>query len=362
MLYYLLYQHDQWINVVRYPSFRAIAAGATALIAGLLLFPPFIAWLKRVQQGASNVREDTPEGHRAKSGTPTMGGGLLLVAMLVSCLLWGDLTDIRLWVVLGMTLCFGLVGFVDDFRKLKDKNSKGLPGKVRLLAEFGIASLFMVLLYLQPGFDSRVSFPVINFERFNPDIGVFYIGLAVLVIVGTANAVNITDGLDGLAIGPSITSAFVFLVLAYAAGAVLSGFVVADYLRIPHINGAEELTIYCAALMGAGISFLWYNAYPASVFMGDMGSLSLGAGLGTMAVLTKNEIVSAIIHGVFLMEIMSVIIQVISFKLTGKRVFRMAPLHHHYELKGWKEPKIIVRFWIMSIMLALVGLATLKLR
>ncbi|HSA22716.1 MAG TPA: phospho-N-acetylmuramoyl-pentapeptide-transferase, partial [Myxococcota bacterium] len=246
--------------------------------------------------------------------------------------------------------------------KLTRKSSKGVSGKLRLLLELGLTTGVMVLLYLQPDFDSRVSFPVINFERFNPDIGAFYVPLAVLVIVGTANAVNITDGLDGLAIGPSITSAFVFLVLAYAAGAVLKGFVIADYLRIPHIEGAGELTIYCAALMGAGISFLWYNSYPASVFMGDVGSLALGAGLGTLAVLTKNELTSAIIHGVFLMEILSVMIQVCSFKLTGKRVFKMAPLHHHYELKGWPEPKIIVRFWVVSIMLAMMGLASLKLR
>ena len=363
MLYYLLYQHSQLINVVRYPSFRAIAAGATALILGLLLFPPFITWLKKVQAGSSNVREDTPETHQVKSGTPTMGGALLLVAMLGSCLLWGDLTDLKVWVVMGLTACFGLIGFIDDFRKLKQKNSKGLSGKVRLLAQFAITSFVVGLLFIQPDFDSRVSFPVINFNLFNPDIGWAYIPLAVVVIVGTANAVNLTDGLDGLAIGPAITSSFVFLVLAYAAGAVLlKTFIVADYLRIPHIDGAEELTVYCASLMGAGIAFLWFNTYPASIFMGDVGSLALGAGLGTMAVLTKNEIVSAIIHGVFLMEALSVIIQVTSFKLTGKRVFRMAPLHHHYELKGWAEPKIIVRFWVMSIMLALVALASLKLR
>jgi phospho-N-acetylmuramoyl-pentapeptide-transferase len=363
MLYYLLYQHSQLINVVRYPSFRAIAAGATALIAGLLLYPPFIRWLKSVQAGASNIREDTPETHQAKAGTPTMGGTLLVVAIGIACLLWGDLTNLKLLAVMAMTTCFGLIGFIDDFRKLRFKDSKGLPGKARLAAEFAIAGFVISLLMIQPDFDSRVSFPVINFELYNPDIGWFYLGLAIVVIVGTANAVNMTDGLDGLAIGPVITSGFVFLVLSYAAGAVLlKTFILADYLRIPHIEQAEELTVFCAALMGAGISFLWFNAYPASVFMGDVGSLSMGAGLGTLAVLTKNEIVSAIIHGVFLMEILSVIIQVASFKLTGKRVFRMAPLHHHYELKGWAEPKIIVRFWIMSIMLALVGLASLKLR
>lgn len=363
MLYYLLYQHSHLVNVVRYPSFRAIAAGATALIAGLLLYPPFIKWLKLVQAGSSNVREDTPETHQAKSGTPTMGGTLLLVALLISCLLWGDLSDLKVLAVLAMTMCFGLIGFMDDFRKVTQKNSKGLPGKVRLLAEFAVAGIIVTLLMIQPEFDTRVSFPVINFKLFNPDIHEGYLLLAVVVIVGTANAVNITDGLDGLAIGPVVTSAFVFLVLSYAAGTVLlKTFVLADYLRIPHISGAEELTVYCAALMGAGVSFLWYNTYPASVFMGDVGSLAMGAGLGTLAVLTKNEIVSAIIHGVFLMEILSVIIQVAWFKTTGKRVFLMAPLHHHYELKGWAEPKIIVRFWIMSIMLALVALASLKLR
>jgi phospho-N-acetylmuramoyl-pentapeptide-transferase len=363
MLYYLLYQQGHLVNVIRYPSFRAIAAGATALIAGLLLYPPFIRWLRSVQQGASNVREDTPESHQVKSGTPTMGGTLLLVAIMASCLLWGDLGDLSLLMLMAVTTCFGLIGFVDDFHKLKRRNSKGLSGKLRLLSQFGIVLFVMLLMYIQPDFDSRVSFPVINFERFNPDIGWAYILLAMVVVVGTANAVNLTDGLDGLAIGPSITSAFVFLVLAYAAGAILfKDFVIADYLRIPHIDGAEELTVFCAAMMGAGISFLWYNTYPASVFMGDVGSLSMGAGLGTLAVLTKNEIVSAIINGVFLMEAMSVIIQVVSFKLTGKRVFRMAPLHHHYELKGWAEPKIIVRFWVVSIMLALVGLASLKLR
>jgi phospho-N-acetylmuramoyl-pentapeptide-transferase len=363
MLYYLFYQYDQWINVVRYPSFRAIAAGATALIVGLILYPPFINWLKSVQRGASNVREDTPDSHQVKSGTPTMGGALLLFAILFSCLLWGDLTSLKMWVLLGLTTQFGLVGFIDDFRKLKSKDSKGLPGKIRLLAQFGFTGAVMCALYFWSDFDSRLSFPIVNFERFNPDIGWMYIVVATVVIVGTANAVNLTDGLDGLAIGPVITSAFTFMILAYAAGAILmKNFVVADYLRIPHIEGAEELTVFCAALMGAGISFLWYNTYPASVFMGDMGSLSMGAGLGVLAVLTKNEIVSAIIHGVFLIETLSVIIQVVSFKLTGKRVFRMAPLHHHYELKGWAEPKIIVRFWIVSIMLAMVALASLKLR
>ena len=363
MLYYLLYQYDQWVNVVRYPSFRAIAAGATALIVGLLLYPSFIGWLKSVQKGASNVREDTPETHQAKSGTPTMGGALLLVAILVSCLLWADLTDIKTWVLLGITTQFGLVGLIDDYRKLRFHDSKGLSGKVRLCTQFAFtAGMIAVLIYFTD-FDTRVSFPVVNIDLFNPDISHFYLLFATVVIVGTANAVNMTDGLDGLAIGPVITSSFTFLVLAYAAGAVLlKEFVVAEYLRIPHIDGAEELTVFCAAMMGAGISFLWYNTYPASVFMGDVGSLSMGGALGALAVLTKNEIVSAIIHGVFLMEILSVIIQVTSFKLTGRRVFRMAPLHHHYELKGWAEPKIIVRFWIVSIMLAMVGLASLKLR
>jgi phospho-N-acetylmuramoyl-pentapeptide-transferase len=364
VLYYLLYQHSHLVNVIRYPSFRAIAAGATALITGLLLYPAFIGWLKSVQKGSSNVREDTPKTHQAKSGTPTMGGALLLLAIITSCLLWGDLTDINLWVLMGLTTQFGLVGFIDDYRKLRYHDSKGLSGKLRLIMQFSFSGAMIALLIFFTHFDTRISFPVINFKRFNPDIGPYlYLVFATVVIVGTANAVNMTDGLDGLAIGPVVTSSFTFLVLAYAAGAVLlKKFVVADYLRIPHIEGAEELTVFCAAMMGAGVSFLWYNTYPASVFMGDVGSLAMGGALGTLAVLTKNELVSAIIHGVFLMEILSVIIQVVSFKLTGKRVFRMAPLHHHYELKGWAEPKIIVRFWVISIMLAMLGLASLKLR
>jgi len=363
VLYYLLYQLDQWVNVVRYPSFRAIAAGGTALVAGLLLYPRFIGWLKQVQQGASNVREDTPERHQQKSGTPTMGGLLWLVAVLASTLLWGDLFDAKLWILMALTTCFGLVGLADDWRKLARRDSRGLSARLRLALQFLFTGALVAVLIYCFDFDTRVSFPVINFERFNPDIGPFYVLFAVIVVVGTANAVNMTDGLDGLAIGPVITSAFTFLVLSYAAGAVLFGkFILAEYLRIPHIVGAEELTVFCAAMMGAGISFLWYNTYPASVFMGDVGSLSMGGALGGLAVLTKNEIVSAIIHGVFLMEILSVIIQVASFKMTGRRVFLMAPLHHHYELKGWAEPKIIVRFWVISIMLALVGLASLKLR
>ncbi|RME20071.1 MAG: phospho-N-acetylmuramoyl-pentapeptide-transferase [Deltaproteobacteria bacterium] len=363
MLYYLLYQMNHAVNVVRYPTFRAIAAGGTALVVGLLLYPRFIGWLRSVQNGASNVREDTPERHKQKSGTPTMGGLLWLVACLGSTLLWGDLFDPKIWVLLLLTAGFGAVGFADDYKKLRMKNSKGLSARLRLVLQFVLSGALVTFLIFYLDFDTRVSFPVINFERFNPDIGAWYVPFAVVVIVGTANAVNMTDGLDGLAIGPVITSAFTFLVLAYAAGAVLfKKFVLANYLRIPHIPGAEELTVFCAAMMGAGISFLWYNTYPASVFMGDVGSLSMGGALGGLAVLTKNEIVSAIIHGVFLMEILSVIIQVTSFKLTGKRVFLMAPLHHHYELKGWPEPKIIVRFWVVSIMLALVGLASLKLR
>jgi len=363
LLYWLFYQYQQWLNIMRYPTFRAIIAGLTALLAGLLLYPSFIAWLRRRQQGASNVREDTPETHQAKAGTPTMGGLLWLAVVAISTLLWGDLTQPKNWLLLGITMAFGGIGFVDDWRKLVRRNSKGLSARLRLVLQFAFSLAFMGLLIFVLGFDTRVSFPVINFERFNPDVGpYFYLLFAAVVIVGTANAVNMTDGLDGLAIGPVITSAFTFLVLSYAAGAVLWGNYLAEYLRIPHIEGAEELTVFCASMMGAGISFLWYNTYPASVFMGDVGSLSMGAALGTLAVLTKNEIVSAIIHGVFLMEILSVMIQVVSFQTTGKRVFRMAPLHHHFELKGWKEPKIIVRFWIVSIMLALLGLASLKIR
>jgi len=380
MLYHLLYPlAGKWgvFNVLRYPSFRIIAAGFTALLLGLLLGPTFIERMRVIQYGASNVREDTPAAHQKKSGTPSMGGALILFALTVATLLFADLRNRFVWSVLLVTLGFGAIGFADDYLKLSKRNSRGLAGRRKLLWQlFIVLAVYYGLLTdwafrLEPAFpflsvgsyvDLHLTLPFVPTRHFEPSLGWAYVPFMLFVIIGTSNAVNLTDGLDGLAIGPTIVSSMTFLVLSYVAGTTIAGFSLAAYLRIPQIPGAEELAIYCAALVGAGIAFLWYNAYPASVFMGDVGSLALGGGLGALAVLTKNEVASAILHGVFLAETVSVILQVTSFKTTGKRIFRMAPIHHHFELKGWAEPKIIVRFWIISIMLAMVALASLKLR
>jgi phospho-N-acetylmuramoyl-pentapeptide-transferase len=380
MLYHLLYPlagRFGPLNVFRYPSFRIIAAGFTALLLGLLLGPFFIERLRRLQYGVSNVREDTPDGHQKKAGTPSMGGMLILFCMAVATLLFADLGNRLVWSVLLVTLAFGAIGFWDDYLKISKRNSKGLAGKKKLLWQLGavLAVYYLLMTDLSPRLgpdfpyltigsyqDLHLSLPFVSTRFFEPSLGWLYLPFMVLVILGTSHAVNLTDGLDGLAIGPAIVSGFTFLVLSYVAGTTIAGFSLAGYLRIPVIPGAAELGVYCAALVGAGIAFLWYNSYPASVFMGDVGSLALGGGLGTLAVLTKNEVASAILHGVFLAETVSVILQVTSYRTTGKRIFRMAPIHHHFELKGWAEPKIIVRFWIISIMLALVALASLKLR
>ena len=380
MLYHLLYPlagRFTPFNVLRYPSFRILAAGFTALVLGLLLGPVFIERMRAIQYGSSNVREDTPDSHRRKTGTPSMGGALILFCLSVATLLFANLTNRYVWTALVVTLAFGAIGFWDDYLKISRQNSKGLPGKKKLLWQtlvilavyylflsdlhFHVASAFpwiRVGSYL----DLHLSLPFVPTRHFDPSLGWVYLPFMVLVILGTSHAVNLTDGLDGLAIGPTIVSASTFLILAYVAGTTIGGFSIATYLRIPVIPGAAELGVFCASVIGAGIAFLWYNTYPASVFMGDVGSLALGGALGTLAVLTKNEVASAILHGVFLTETVSVIVQVASFRYTGKRVFRMAPIHHHFELKGWAEPKIIVRFWIIAIMLALVALASLKLR
>jgi phospho-N-acetylmuramoyl-pentapeptide-transferase len=380
VLYHLLYPLAGKFgpfNVLRYPSFRIIAAGFTALLLGLLLGPLFIERLREAQYGSSNVRQDTPEGHKKKSGTPSMGGMLILFSLTVATLLFADLGSRLVWTVLAVTLSFGAIGFWDDWLKISKRNSKGLPGRRKLLFQMLVVLAVYYLLLtdlsfrVEPRFpylfvgsllDLHLSLPFVSTRFFEPSLGWFYLPFMVLVILGTSHAVNLTDGLDGLAIGPAIVSGATFLVLSYVAGTTIAGFSLAGYLRIPVIPGASELGVYCAALVGAGIAFLWYNTYPASVFMGDVGSLALGGGLGTLAVLTKNEVASAILHGVFLAETVSVILQVTSYRTTGKRLFRMAPIHHHFELKGWAEPKIIVRFWILSIMLALVALASLKLR
>ncbi|GAC1338751.1 MAG: phospho-N-acetylmuramoyl-pentapeptide-transferase [Myxococcales bacterium] len=374
MLYNLLFPFADRIalfNVLRYPSFRILAAGLTSLVIGLLAGPSYIAAVRERQYGVSNVREDTPEAHKKKNGTPSMGGGLILWALFLGTILFADLTSRLVWSALVVTLGFGAIGFADDYLKITKKNSKGLAGRKKLFWQAVIFLGVMLIAFVdwKAGFthpvlliDTRITIPFVKVHTFHPQLGWLYLIFAFFVIVGTSNAVNLTDGLDGLAIGPTIVSSLTFLLLAYLAGLVIKGFNIADYLLIPHVEGGSELAVFCAAMAGAGISFLWFNTYPATVFMGDVGSLALGGGLGMLAVLTKNEVDSAIIHGVFLAEALSVMVQVFWFKRTGKRVFRMAPIHHHFELEGWAEPKIIVRFWIVSIMLALVALASLKLR
>ena len=358
MLYHLLYplrDSESLFNVVGYISFRAAIAMATALGLSILLYPSFIRWLQRKKYG-QEIREDGPEGHFSKAGTPTMGGLLILAAIVVSTLLWAKLTEPRVWLTLVVAVGFCAIGFVDDWQKIAARNSKGLSGKVRLFFEFAIsgAVVFAGVQY----FGLATDVPVPFLKEFSIELGWAYVLFGAFVITGCANAVNLTDGLDGLAIGPVMTSALTFGLLAYLAGNVKF----AEYLSIPHVPGAGELTVLTVTIAGAGMGFLWYNTYPASIFMGDTGSLPLGGVLGTLAVLTKNELLLAIVGGVFVAETISVILQVASFKSTGKRIFLMAPVHHHFEKKGWEEPKIIVRFWIVSILLALFALMSLKLR
>jgi len=359
MLYHLLYPLHitySYFNVFRYITFRTIYAAITALVICFLLGPWLIRKLRELKMGQI-IRDDGPEAHLSKQGTPTMGGILIIFAVVVSTLLWANLTVDYVWLVLMVTLGFGLIGFADDYRKLTNQSSRGVPGKVRLAFEISIALLVSVVLYAKPGFSSNIAIPF--FKTVLPDLGWGYVFLATFIIVGAANAVNLTDGLDGLAIGPAITCFMTYLLFAYFAG----NFKIASYLQIPSVAGVGELSIFCGAIVGAGIGFLWYNTYPAQVFMGDTGSLSLGGALGCLAVVTKQEILLAIVGGIFVLETFSVIFQVGWFKLShGKRIFRMAPIHHHFELKGWAEPKVIVRFWIISILLALLAISTLKLR
>ncbi len=378
MLYNLLYPLAHKValfNVLRYPSFRIVSAFIFSLVVGMVIGPPVIAHLRLRQHGISNVREDTPDSHQKKKGTPTMGGWLILGGTVLGTLLFADLTNRYVWTVLLVFVGFGFVGFLDDYLKLSKKNSKGLAGKLKLLGQTLILFLaFALNLRLEGGWvwpfaiDTHLTLPFVATHLFNWEMGWLYLPFAWIVVVGTSNAVNLTDGLDGLAIGPSVVSATTLTILAYIAGAGLlvakGGQVIhlADYLYVPHIPEAVELAVFTASLVGAGVAFLWYNTYPASVFMGDLGALAIGGALGTVAILTKNEVVSAILHGVFLAELLSVVIQVFWFKRTGKRVFLRAPMHHHYELAGWAEPKIIVRFWILSTLLAGVALVSLKLR
>ena len=360
MLYPLLHLADQFqaFNLFRYITFRSGGAVVTALLISFLAGPAVIAWLKSKQGTGQPIREDGPQSHlQRKKGTPTMGGFLILLALTCSTLLWADLSNPYVWIVLLVTVGFGLIGFFDDYTKLTRNSHHGIPARARLLLEFLLAAVACVVLafVMRPPLANSLALPFLNTLV---QVGWLYIPFGVLVIAGSSNAVNLTDGLDGLAIVPSMIAVGCFGLIAYLVGNAIY----ARYLLIPHVPGSGELTVFCAAMIGAGLGFLWYNAPPASVFMGDTGSLSIGGALGTIGVITKHEIVLAIIGGLFVLEAISVIVQVASFKLTGRRVFRMAPLHHHFEQKGWEEPTVVIRFWIVASILAIAGLATLKLR
>ncbi|MBA2657605.1 MAG: phospho-N-acetylmuramoyl-pentapeptide-transferase [Tatlockia sp.] len=361
MLYWLtqiLQGQYHAFRVFQYLTFRSILAALTALLVGLFCGPLMINWLRNLQIGQM-IRDDGPQSHLAKAGTPTMGGVLILLAVLVSCLLWGDLRQPALWLVMLVTTAFGIIGWVDDYRKVVRKNSKGLPGRWKYFWQSLVALIAVSYLYFSSDIpvSSQLTIPFI--KNFFVNLGPLFFMLAYFVIVGSSNAVNLTDGLDGLAIMPIVMVAGALGIFAYASSNALF----AHYLGIPFVANTGELTIFCAALVGAGLGFLWYNSYPAQVFMGDVGSLALGAALGIVAIVVRQELVLLIMGGLFVIETLSVILQVGYFKLTGgKRLFRMAPLHHHFELKGWSEPKVIVRFWIITVVFVLCGLATLKLR
>ena len=344
-------------NALTYLTLRAILGALTALAMSLLLGPPLIRRLTQRQIGQT-VRDDGPQSHLQKAGTPTMGGTLILLAIIVSTLLWADLRSIFVWIVLGVTTAYGLLGFADDYRKLILRNPKGLSAREKLFWQSLVAIGVGLILYLRADSPQSTALLIPYFKDVLIPLGWLFIPFVFVVIVGTSNAVNLTDGLDGLAIMPTVLVSCALGVFAYASGNA----VFAEYLQIPRVPGAGELVIICAAIAGAGLGFLWFNTYPAMVFMGDIGALSLGAVLGTIAVIVRQELVLVIMGGIFVIETLSVMIQVASFKLTGKRVFRMAPIHHHFELKGWPEPRVIVRFWIISVVLVLVGLATLKIR
>jgi phospho-N-acetylmuramoyl-pentapeptide-transferase len=360
MLLYLadyLMTFDGGFRVFQYLTFRAILGALTSLMIAFIIGPVMIRKLSRKKIGQS-IRELGPQSHYEKAGTPTMGGALILVAIAFSTLLWADLGNRYVWVILLVTMGYGVVGFVDDYRKVIKNNSDGLSAKAKYFWQSAIGLTAAVFLYKTAILPAETQFIVPFFKGFMLNMGWMYVVLTYFVIVGTSNAVNLTDGLDGLAIMPTVMVASGLGIFAYLSGHVTFS----DYLAIPYLPNAGELIVFCAALVGAGLGFLWFNAYPAMVFMGDVGALALGAALGVLAVLVRQEIVLMIMGGVFVMETVSVIIQVVSFKLTGKRVFRMAPIHHHFELKGWPEPRVIVRFWIITVILVLIGLSTLKLR
>ncbi|MCC6913183.1 MAG: phospho-N-acetylmuramoyl-pentapeptide-transferase [Rhodospirillaceae bacterium] len=345
-------------NVFRYLTFRTGGAVITALMVAFVFGPAIIRWLKAQQGYGQPIRTDGPQTHLVKQGTPTMGGAMMLLGITIAVLLWADLGNKYVWAVMIVTLGYGLIGFLDDYRKVKKRSSAGVAGKSKLVLEIALAGAagYWISTIGAPEMADKLTVPF--FKDLLLDLGVMYLPFVVFVIVGAANSVNLTDGLDGLAIVPVMIAAGVFVVIAYLIGNA----VFANYLQVHFVAGSGELAVFCGAIVGAGLGFLWFNAPPAMVFMGDTGSLALGGALGSVAVVTKHEIVLSIVGGLFVLETVSVIVQVASFKLTGKRVFRMAPLHHHYEEKGWAEPTVVIRFWIIAVILAVAGLATLKLR
>ena len=362
MLYYLLtpyIENFNFLNLFNYLTFRAGGALFTAFFISLFLGPRFIKKLKSVQKKGQPIRLDGPKSHLVnKAGTPTMGGMLILISLFVSILFWADLSSNIVWLIFSITILFGLIGALDDYSKLKNNSPEGFKASYRLIVEFLICFLFVFLFnkIVNPDLVNIVFIPFT--KGFFIDLGNFYYIFAAIVIVGSANAVNLTDGLDGLAIGPIMITTLSFAFIAYFTG----NLIYSEYLKIPYVSDTGELVIICASLIGAGLGFLWFNAPPAMVFMGDTGSLSIGGTIGAIAVATKHEIILSLIGGIFVLEALSVFAQIISFKLTGKRIFRMAPIHHHFEQKGWSEATIVIRFWIISIILALLGLASLKLR
>jgi len=361
------------VNMLGFVTSRIIASVLTSMVLIFILSPWFIQRLKDRQIGQI-VRTDGPQSHLAKTGTPTMGGSLILFVVVMATLLWCDLTNGFVWIVLTITVAYGVIGFLDDSLKISKKDSKGLSATAKFGLQLAVGAAAAYYLFtsdlMDPAVRLRLDLPLMNFYDHKTSLSLIaYVMFATFVMVGSSNAVNLTDGLDGLAIGPVIISSFVFLLLTYLIGSSIvvytnkfDSVILARYLLIPHVPGTQELAIYCGAVIGAGVGFLWFNTYPASVFMGDVGSLSLGGGLGAVAIMTKTELVLLVVGGIFVMEAVSVILQVGYFKLTGKRIFLMAPIHHHFEKKGWAEPKVIVRFWIISIMLALMGLAMVKAR
>ncbi len=359
MLYHLLYPLHTTIsffNVFRYITFRAIYASLTAFFICFFMGPWVIRKLNEMQIG-QYIQEDGPENHHKKAGTPTMGGVLIIFSVVVSTLLWTNLTNYYIWAILLVTVSYAFIGFADDYLMLIRKQNKGLSARSKFLMQMILAICTGIFIYNCPSFNTQLNIPF--FKNISPDIGWGYIFFAVIVIVGTSNAVNLTDGLDGLAIGPVIIASVTYMLFAYVTGHVR----IAEYLQISYVSGSGELTIFCGILAGAGLGFLWFNTYPAQIFMGDVGSLPLGGVIGTVAVITKQEIMLILVGGLFVIEALSVIFQVGFFKMTnGRRIFKMAPLHHHFELKGWPEPKIIVRFWVIAIGLALISISTLKIR